>query len=131
MDMAILKLHIARFVAFVVALQILNMSIYTQDFQPLVQHHQTIGDINEINSFVEYVAEVVLDYKNALPEYQHHYTSHKELQLHKHISVKLINLDHDPIDRLVLDDHRHFRPSLKESYDFLYYKEINPPPPKA
>jgi hypothetical protein len=131
MDMAKVKLHIARFFAFVVALQILNMSIYTQDFQPLVQHSHTIGDINEINSFVEYVAEVVLDYKDALPEYQHYYNNHKELQLHKHISVKLISLEQESTEKLVLDNTRRYRPSLKESYDYLYYKEINPPPPKA
>jgi len=61
-----LRLHIARFVTLLVALQILNMGLFVQDFQYNIS--SSICDENVINSVVEYVSEVVLHEKNAMPE---------------------------------------------------------------
>lgn len=124
------KLHIAKLLAFVVALQILNLSIYTQDFRPLAQHNTTVGDFNEINSVVEYVAEVVLGNQNALPEYQHNNNNHKDLQLHKHLSIKIIDLKQYVPFRVIEQTSHVFGTQFKQDYQYLYYGEINPPPPK-
>lgn len=113
-----------------VALQILNLSIYTQDFRPLAQHSHTVGDFNEINSIVEFVAEEVLDHKNALPEYQHHNSNHKDLQLHKHLAIKIIELEEYAPVKLLAQPLLRFGSMFNQHYDFLYYREINPPPPK-
>ncbi|WP_147313898.1 hypothetical protein [Deminuibacter soli] len=128
--MSNLKLHTARFFAFVVAIQILNLSIYTQDFRPLAQHNHTVGDFNEINSIVEYVAEVVLDNKNALPEYQRTNNNHKDLQLHKHLAIKIIDLKQYIPFRVPEIQQHNFTSQFKQDYAYQYFKEINPPPPK-
>jgi hypothetical protein len=126
-----LKLHIAKIFAFVVAVQILNLSIYTQDFQPLLQPSNSIGEFNEFNSVVEYVAEVVLDHENALPEYNNTYNAHKDLQAHKHVTVKMLDCDLLTTEPVAIQDGRTYIHPLKDDYRFLFYKEINPPPPKA
>lgn len=114
-----------------VALQILNLSIFMQDFTPVSTHRHTIGEFNEINSLVEYVAEVVLEQKNALPESHEENTSKKDLELHKHIPFKLITFD----ELATVAQAPVFKPSfhypLNDSRTFLYSREINPPPPKA
>lgn len=126
-----IKLHIARLLIFIVAMQILNLSIYMQDFEPLKTHRHTIGEINEINSIVEYVAEVVLQHKGALPEYKQQNNDHNALQLHKHAPVKMITFD-DLQPKRAFDVARctYIHP-LNETYQFLFFREINPPPPKA
>lgn len=121
----------ARLLLLLVALQILNLSIYMQDFEPLNTHHYTIGEVNEINSIVEYVAEVVLQHKNALPEYHQQNNDHSAMQLHKHAPIKMITFeDLQPKRAFCVTKHSYIHP-LNEAYQFLYFKEINPPPPKA
>ncbi len=122
--------HIAKFMAFVVALQILNLSIFTQDFEPLhIKHKPVIGEFNEINSIVEYVAEVVLDYKNAFPEFEKE--GNKDLQPYKHIAIKLITADELLTSKPPANTPINYLLPVNDRYDYLFYKEINPPPPKA
>jgi hypothetical protein len=126
-----IRLHIARLLLFVVAMQILNLSIYMQDFEPLKTHKHTIGEINEINSIVEYVAEVVLEHKGALPEYKQQNSDHTALQLHKHAPVKMITFDDlQPQREFYVTKQTYLHP-LSEADEFLFFREINPPPPKA
>lgn len=125
------KFHIARLLLFVVAMQILNLSIYMQDFEPLKIHKHTIGEINEINSIVEYVAEVVLNHKGALPEYKQQNSDHTALQMHKHAPVKMITFDDLQPQRVFSVAKQTYVHPLNEAYDFLFFREINPPPPKA
>jgi len=123
-----IRINTARFFAFIVAVQVLNLCIDTQTFQPIQAKH-TVGYFNEINSFVEYFAEVVLDHKNAMPEYQK--SSHESQQLHKHF----------PTNHLAVNEKKPFLHPfqtdnillsvVQEKYNYLYYKKINPPPPKA
>ena len=127
-----LKLYIAKLLAFVVALQILNLSIYTQDFQPILQPSNSIGEFNEYNSVIEYVAEVVLDQDNAVPEYQNNaFSAHKDLQMHKHVTVKMIDCDLYAATPVTIADERNHVSPIADDYHFLFFKEINPPPPKA
>lgn len=126
-----IKLYLSRLAIFVVALQILNLSIFMQDFDPISTHRHTIGEINEINSIVEFVAEIVLDNPNALPEYHQQNTDHTAMQVHKHAPVKMITFEELQPARVFYAAVREYIIPLKESYDFLFFREINPPPPKA
>jgi hypothetical protein len=83
---------------------------------------------NYIDTFVEYIAEVVLSYKNAIPESKDR--QQKELQMHKQIDIVFQHY------KPVLPVYQHSITNthylhLKDAYAFQFIKEINPPPPKA
>jgi len=120
------KKYIIRAITLVVALQLLNLSIYAQDFKPLYADDGNCG-VNISETVVEYVVEVLLGHTNAIPEQSQH---HKDLHFHKHAAFKAISFQafHMPEPEqasaaaaAVLDD----------PYRYLYFCEINPPPPKA
>ena len=129
-DMTHIRIHIAKLLTFIVALQILNLSIFMQDFDPIDTHRNTIGEFNEINSIVEFVAEVVLDNTNALPEYHQQNMGHNMMLQHKHAPVKMVTFDDLQPARVFYTPSREYIHPLNEAYDFLYFREINPPPPK-
>jgi hypothetical protein len=122
-----LRLHIARFITLIVALQIVNMGLFVQDFQYNVS--SSICDENIINSVVEYVSEVVLKKKNSMPEDDNN--SHKDYQAHKHTVLKLIEFEIQSLAFSVPPNKETNKAPLKENYYFQFCKEINPPPPKA
>src|SRR4051794_18415170 len=64
--LTILRKYLSNFIVALVALQVLNLGLYAQDFEtaPATNYKQT----NIINSVTEYVAEVVMQKKNAFPE---------------------------------------------------------------
>ncbi|MEO7532076.1 MAG: hypothetical protein ABIS69_11710 [Sediminibacterium sp.] len=119
------KKHIAHFITLLVALQLLNLSIYAQDFKPITGSEE---DINITESVTEYVVEIVLGHKNAIPEQSQH---HKDLHFHKHIAFKAVSVF--PSYHLPGMQQQNAASAfpLQESYSYLYYQEINPPPPKA
>lgn len=121
--MRLSKLHIIRLITLVVALQLLNLSIYAQDFRPLPT--STVSETNITETIVEYVVEVVLGHKNAIPEQSQRRTFHKK------VAFKAISL----FNRIGVPDltikYRIRNTPLLNNYDFLYLQEINPPPPKA
>ncbi len=125
----IIKNIISKFFVAVIALQILNLSVDSIDFQP-ISSDIVIGDFNYINSMTEYVSEIVLGHKDAFPEYQNESSSSKA-QLVKHLSVKLFQSTTDIDFTKIFSESSSFNVPLKEKYAFLFYKEINPPPPKA
>jgi len=84
-----LRLHIARCVTLVVALQILNFGLFAQEFDPIGSSAPS-EEFNIINTLVEYVAETVLQHKNAMPE--NNSDSKKDMQAHKHSSFKLFSI---------------------------------------
>ena len=120
--------YIAHTFTFLVALQILNMGLFVQDFDAL-NSSSSISDQNIINTVVEYVSEVMLNKVNALPENNN--KANKDLQVHKHFTVKLIELRKPfiAIPGLKFNSRIHY--PLTESYYYQFCKEINPPPPKA
>ena len=123
-----MRLHAAKFVTFIVMLQILNLSIYAQDFEQAEPQH-TIGNLNEINSVVEYIAEIVLDNTNALPEFQK--AGHKDLQFHKHLTIKFLSVTERQDIKIAAIPPHVFVFAVTEDYNYLFCQEINPPPPKA
>lgn len=122
-------LHIAqRTLLLLMALQILNLSTNAIDFQPF--HTTNLYEFNDLNTIIEYVTEIVLDHKNAFPESEQQTTSSKA-QFEKHSNIKLfipdgfafLQKEEDP-----LIDHTA---SIINPYRYLFFKEINPPPPKC
>ncbi len=111
------------------ALQILNLGIDAIDFQPL-ETPVSIGEFNYINSMAEYVAEEVLGHKDAFPEYQQESAASKS-QFVKHFSLKFceITLYTSPVNDF--KNNSSYIVPLQERYKYLFFKEINPPPPKA
>jgi hypothetical protein len=103
------------------------MGLFLQEFEPLVSSAVT-PEINIINTVDEYIAEVVLDHKDAVPEAKEH--SKKDIQIHKHAVSKLINLAKPAI--VGATDHfsnpQHF--GFSETYNYHFFEDITPPPPK-
>lgn len=118
--------HIIRVLTLILAIQLLNLSIYAQDFHPIMES-ATNKETNISETIVEYVIEVVLGHKDAIPEQNQH---HKDLHFHKHINFKSINFDKA---QLLSDSQIHIASLpiiLQESFEDLYQQEINPQPPK-
>ena len=82
------KQYITRFITLLIALQLLNLSIYAQDFKPFAAEAGS-EEANITETVAEYVVEVILGHKNAIPEQSQH---HKDLHFHKHISFKAISV---------------------------------------
>ena len=61
-----LRKYLSSFIIAVVALQVLNLGLYAQDFETIPTFNGKQANI--INSVTEYVAEVVMQKKNAFPE---------------------------------------------------------------
>lgn len=121
------KIAFAKFITLIVALQILNVSIYAQDFDALQQNNTFIYS-NEINSVAEFVGEIILKHNNAFPEYPD--DGHKDMQFSKHIDLSVFSFNHFKAITKV-DDYTEYLFPDKIDYNFLFFKEINPPPPKA
>ena len=112
----------------VMAILVLNVSIDAIEFEPIAAT-VTLGDFNYINSMAEYIAEIVLGNKDAFPEYQKESTSTKS-QFAKNLSLKLYHQDHFTYSPSYTFNNVCYIVPLKEEYNYLYFKEINPPPPK-
>jgi hypothetical protein len=110
------------------ALQIINLSIDSVEFQP-IEAAVTIGDFNYLNSMTEYVSEVIMGMKDAFPEFQNQSSSSKS-QIVKHLSIKLFedNIIITTPDIVCLNNS--YSVPLNESFKYMYLQEINPPPPK-
>jgi len=121
------KIFFAKFITFIVALQILNVSIYAQDIYMPAQRN-VLNYSNEINSITEYVGEVVLKHNNAFPEYPN--DGHKEMQFLKHMDLNVFSFNYSKAQPTPKIYTEYLFPN-KIDYNFLFFKEINPPPPKA
>jgi len=122
-----LRCYIIRFITLVVALQLLNLSIYAQDFKPM---YAELGsdETNITETIVEFVVEVILGHTNAIPEQSQH---HKDLHFHKHGSFNAINFHKEALITASQLSLASLPIPLHESFKDLYFQEINPQPPKA
>ena len=84
-------------------------------------------DFNYIDTYVEFVAEVILKYDNAIPETKNR--QQKEWQMQKQFElvfqkIEPITLSFCPkkVKALFIN--------YSDKYAFQFIKEINPPPPK-
>lgn len=122
-----IKIVFAKFITLIVALQILNVSIYAQDID-MQQQKGILTYSNEINSITEYVGEILLKHSNAFPEYPN--DGHKDFQFCKHIDLNVFSFQHFKAEAASNAYTEYLFPH-KIDYSFLFFKEINPPPPKA
>ena len=118
--------YIVKIITLIVALQLLNLSIYAQDFKPLFVNEET-SESNICETITEFVLEGLLGHTNSFPKQTQH---HKDLHLHKHISFKATS----PLPTSIMFVNVYPIPewitSLNEDYSSLFNPEINPPPPK-
>lgn len=119
--------HISRFIVFIIALQILNMSIDAPAAE-LSPSQDASTSFNYIDTFVEYVAEVILKYDNAIPESKDR--QQKELQQHKQFQIAFEKIEL-PFNFLWIDFKSNLSQHPSDKYAYQFVKEINPPPPKA
>lgn len=118
--------HIIRVITLIVALQLLNLSIYAQDFTP-VYDNQGNTETNISETVVEFVIEVMLGHTGAIPEQSQH---HKDLHFHKHVSYKAISIQKPAILSATQINIAKLPIPIQESFQDLYQQEINPQPPK-
>lgn len=119
--------HICRLIAFVIALQILNMSIDSPSAQ-MPANAANADDFNYIDTYVEYIAEVILKYDNAIPESKDR--QQKELQMQKQFELVFQKIEPITISFFEKIIKKRFI-NFSDKYAYQFIKEINPPPPKA
>ena len=119
--------YTCRFLTFIVALQILNMSIDSPSAQ-MPASIPNADDFNYIDTYVEFIAEVILKYDNAIPESKNR--EQKELQMQKQFELVFQKIE--PLTISFFDEitEKHFL-NFSDKYAYQFVKEINPPPPKA
>lgn len=119
--MQLYKSKFIKLIVFVVAFQILNMSIDVPSAQ--ADNNASTG-FNYIDTYAEYVTEVLMKFENAIPESGQH--QQKELQQHKFFPViqemhfATLLQQFISSEKIYLDNH--------EEYAFQFIKEINSPP---
>jgi hypothetical protein len=119
--------HICRLIAFVIALQIFNMSIDSPSAQ-MPANAANADDFNYIDTYVEYIAEIILKYDNAIPESKDR--QQKELQMQKQFELVFQKIEPITISFFEKIIKKRFI-NFSDKYAYQFIKEINPPPPKA
>lgn len=111
-----------------VALQIMNVGLFAQDFEVIPQQGE---DNNIINSVTEYIAEVVLKKYDNFPEDN----KAPQQQKHHHFGLKNQLVKLAKKDNLTIKIPSRCLPINKYHFDqdpyLAFAKEINVPPPKA
>ncbi|RQO31709.1 hypothetical protein DBR32_07115 [Taibaiella sp. KBW10] len=113
----------------------MNMSVFSAGyyFKTTNEKGQKVTMFNQIDSLLEYIVEVAFEQVNAFPEGKEHTEQHHPL---KHIikTAKFFDVTVQEIKKFELNtvpDYAHIRyTEYSNQYNFLYFKEINPPPPK-
>lgn len=126
-----IRTYFNKFILFAIALQILNLSVYGSEYEQ--QYMDKNGHVafcnNQIDCVAEFVAEVILDYRNAMPENKGNHTKNKSKIIKAQIQLIAQNI---PVTKVyktypTVVKHGYYN----NQYDYLFYKEINPPPPKV
>jgi hypothetical protein len=115
-----------RFFAFVVALQILNMSIDSPSAQ-MPKYVPNAENFNYIDTYVEFIVEVVLKYENAIPETKNRPQKEWQMQKYELVFQKIVPIT---VPSVFQESGNRFF-NYTNGYAYQFIKEINPPPPKA
>ena len=119
----------------ILALQILNLSIYNTEFysfysetQPRSQ--QELDEMNPVDCLSELVVEDMIGYENAFPE-SNQKNAKQRGELKRNSSFELFREDRfAKIEQTPLAHHSEYKkdfPLFRDNYSFLYYKEISHP----
>ena len=120
--MQLAKRGITKLAAIIIAFQIMNVSI---DSPNAKQDNITTDNFNYIDTYVEYVAEIVMKHENAIPE------SGKRQQ--KQLPHKMYQVICDPVKEPDNCHPFYWREqkiffNYSDQYAYQFIKEISPPP---
>ena len=111
------------------ALQIFNLSVSVIDFQPIYASASLYEEFNDLDTVIEYISEILLDYKNSFPEPEKP-ASNTQASFEKHVSFKLGIPNAFAVqpekEESVITHANH----VADVYGYLFFKEINTPTPK-
>ena len=103
------------------------MSIDSPSAQMNISKGQT-DNFNYIDTYVEFITEVVLKYEDAIPESKSR--EHKDLQQYKY--TEYILQRYQPLFDFIWKEDILNRPRhSSDMYAYQFVKEINPPPPRS
>ena len=108
-------------------MQILNMSIDAPNAVKQCDNASS-DNFNYMDSFVEYVTEVVLKYENAIPESKDR--QQKELQSQKQFELVFQKIEPITVSFFNQTQEKLFI-NFSDKYAYRFINEIVPPPPKA
>jgi len=123
------RIRLARFFTYIVAFQLLNLSIYNAEFEIPQASKSLANTVDETDSFIEFIAENIFHIKDIQTKSAHKNSS-KQSHLHKSFQAKLFWCTSDIYTFNAPKIVVHSPISLSINYSYLFYKEINPPPPK-
>ena len=121
---------LAYFFTYLVAFQLLNLSIYNGEFESLqIPSHHSVN-VDETDSFVEFFSENILQLKKVQTEAAQKNGS-KQNHLHKSFQTKLYWFSSaiQYTKPLNIDNPENI--AFTEDYTYLFSREITPPPPKT
>ena len=118
--------RLIKFIFFVMALQVLNMSI---DVPVAEMKKANTSDYNFIDTYVEFITEVIFKYENAIPESRHR--RHGVLQSHRQVQVICQQIAIPESAGLPASSLVKGYPRYINNYSFRFIKEFNRPPSVA
>src|SRR4026207_1039146 len=118
------KSIIARLLLFIIAFQVLNLSIDAPGAQ-MASFTTGHDKFNYIDSYIEFVAEIILKYDNIIPESKHR--QQKEIQQHKQFQVICVIAQPLTI-KTFTEVPAVFYIAYTDKYFYQFFKEIKPPP---
>ncbi len=123
---------IRQILLFLVAVQVLNMSMGCIEFTPLATIRSNTSPSNDFDSFLEYISENVMGYENSFPEtYDQEQQKSSSTHQLKSIYIKLVEIK-KPVTSFELPASIQSFILPQNDYRVIDYSaEINPPPPKA
>ncbi len=116
--------RLIKFIFFVMALQVLNMSIDVPVAE--MKKKPAKEDYNFIDTYVEFITEVIFKYENAIPESKHRH--HRVLQTHQQLKVICQQIPIPASSGLPAPSLVKGYPGYINNYSFLFIKEFNRPP---
>lgn len=105
------------------------MGLFVQDFE-IMDSPSVLQEENIINNVFEFVSEVILDHKNAMPEYGNN-SANKDFQAQKHVIINLFTCQLTQENSNGKVQLQKTYAPFTENYAYQFCKEINPPPPKV
>lgn len=95
---------------------------------PANQNNNTVpaGNFNYVDTYVEFVAEVVMQIENAMPEQKHR--QRRELQMHKQVQVICQQVEMPLQAGLQMARAAKGYPAYSNNYHYQLTREINHPP---
>ena len=130
--MKILRTYYPKFIILIVALQILNLSIYGGEYQEamVLKNGTTSVMTNQIDCFAEYVTEILLKHTNAFPEHKGDHTKNEQKTIKMPVQLFTHYEPQEEKSEIEIPAEANKYGHYRNNYDYLYFKEINPPPPK-